>query len=213
MFVRAVTLALTNLLVSIPQSCTAFAASTYVNGSSQAIYLLVGFCSGDFTRSFLGGAFSVRLGTTVLRAEGMTIAFLCSLNWIRTLSGGRTYHLPIADGKVCEVRKWEPDHTSLALSCLFSPVQIACLLVPYMDLDEDGGLRPSIAMLAVATAHGYGCLLLSSMFFKKERVQRAISNSVYAKEVEFRNNETNLRRTAERQVRLVRTKRRITDSN
>lgn len=163
------------------------------------LYLGVGFCAGDFTREIIGDKWGVTVGGTFFRIEGLVVACLCFLNWIWTFWSSRTYHLPGEDGGFVPVRKWDPNHGALALSCLFSPVQVACFLMPYMHRDEDGKVRQSIVMWIVAVLHGWGSVLVAHMFMRKESVQRSINNSAYAKEVEFRNDELNKRRVAERQ--------------
>mmetsp|Transcript_28141 Transcript_28141/g.54911 ORF Transcript_28141/g.54911 Transcript_28141/m.54911 type:complete len:208 (+) Transcript_28141:37-660(+) len=172
-------------------------------------YFLVGFCSGEFSDGMLGAYSGVNLEAAfpwlrvkgvVLPTEGLLVALVAAWNWVSTLRGGRTYHLPDGAGGTVQVRKWDPDHASLALSCLVSPVQAFYLLVPEVIRDAEGIARPGVLMLLVATAHGYMGLLLAHMFLRREGVQMKINNSAYAQEVTFRNDEVNRRRVAEREV-------------
>jgi hypothetical protein len=173
--------------------------------ASQAFYLLVGFCLGEFTEGWAllqGQVLTLEVGGRVLRAEAVAIAIAAAWSWIRTLAGGRTYHLPDGKGGDVKVVKWDPDHGALAMSCLLSPIHAVYLLVPDVTRDAEGNNRPSIQMLLVATLHGYMSLAAAHMFLRREHAQRKINNSSYALEVDQRNLEMNRRRKAEREVRL-----------
>jgi hypothetical protein len=142
----------------------------------QAFYFLIGLCSGHFTKDVFGDHANVEVLGQNFRAEGIAAFLFAMCIWYATFSSGRSYYLPDGSGGTCQVRKWDPDHTLLALCCLLSPVQAAVLLLPGMHTDIDGHRRPSILPLVVAVMHGYASLLLVHMFFRRESAMRSINN-------------------------------------
>ncbi len=130
-----------------------------------------------------------------LYAETIAVLVFCAFIWLNAFLSNRRYYFP--DGT--KRRKWNPNHGFLTSACLMSPVHAALFLFSCLTR-ADGDRSPWISGLCIASAHAYISLLLVHIFLQREDIQKQIFSGVYATEVAFRENQSNLRRQAERQV-------------
>jgi hypothetical protein len=128
-------------------------------------------------------------------AETMAVLAFCVLIWLKAFLPSRRYCF--SDGTEC--RKWDPNHGILTSACLMSPFHAALFIFSCLSR-VDGDRSPWIPGICLASVHAYSSLLLVHIFLQREDMQKQIFSGVYATEVAFRENQSNLRRQAERQV-------------
>ncbi len=128
-------------------------------------------------------------------AEAIAVLVLIVMVWLNAFLPNRCYYF--SDGT--RRRKWDPNHGILTSACLMSPVH-AMLFIFSCLTRVDGGRSPWIPGICIASVHAYSSLLLVHIFLQREDIQKQIFSGVYATEVAFRENQSNLRRQAERQV-------------